>query len=166
MGHAAPGLEIERQPGFLRVKTDIPSAIFNAVLETDLDERAAEEAIAGTKEYFQSKGLPSKWWVYPAARPSNLRELLLRHGYRHMFTMPGMAADLTLSRPSLPPLNNFEVKEMEHESEVDDYLVAMGVFNMPEEVLAAYSHLTQNFSMSRRSGITSATPTASQWHAA
>ncbi|KAB8314621.1 hypothetical protein SD81_036785 [Tolypothrix campylonemoides VB511288] len=117
-------------PDLLIINSELPSDTFNFARHTklkvsDVDFRiksaiapsAAPEAIA----YFQSRQLPTAWWISPSSQPDNLAERLAAHGLKHTEQELGMALDLNKlpQNESLP--TGLMIRRVTNADELDDY---------------------------------------------
>jgi GNAT superfamily N-acetyltransferase len=71
-----------------------PIDYHNAVVAADLSDTGADEAIAESLQLMKSHAVPGSWHVGPTMRPTDLGNRLLRAGFRHGGSEPGMAVAL------------------------------------------------------------------------
>ncbi|HUR80112.1 MAG TPA: GNAT family N-acetyltransferase [Thermoanaerobaculia bacterium] len=73
------------------VVTEMPITFFNGIGTTGFTNDNADARVRDVIDLF---GKPFRWWITPATRPSNLREVLERNGLRHVYDSAGMTIDL------------------------------------------------------------------------
>ncbi|HVE72705.1 MAG TPA: GNAT family N-acetyltransferase, partial [Thermoanaerobaculia bacterium] len=77
--------------------TTLPITFFNGIGTTQFDQADADRRV---DELIARFGKPFRWWILPTSQPSNLREILERHGLRHVYDSAGMTLDLAhLAQP-------------------------------------------------------------------
>jgi len=84
--------------GTKRSITDIPSAMFNSVMDAHLAIEHVDAAIQMIVSEAQARNVPLLWWIGPSTRPTTLGAHLEHHGFTRADDSPGMAVEL----PSLP----------------------------------------------------------------
>ena len=77
----------------------IPGAI---VYRTDLPAASADARIRDLTGSLNGRGLDVTWWARPEARPTDLRDRLVRHGFELTDDEAGMVADLDALIEDLP----------------------------------------------------------------
>jgi len=117
----------QKTPGFRWVELsdltyivcDIPTSIYNRIINTRLDPRDVDTKIKDVEDYYSSKGLPFLWMVSPRDTPPNLSQRLEESGFVRSGS-PGMAIDLRrLKEPESPP--GFRLKKVQDEESLTDY---------------------------------------------
>src|SRR5262249_42123705 len=92
----------------------IPYPLFNGVLRAKLPP--SETTIKALVERLNVRRVPAFWWRGPTTVPTNLADVLGRHGFVFAGNTPGMGVDLqTVSwdRPLPPGLHIELVKDLE-----------------------------------------------------
>jgi GNAT superfamily N-acetyltransferase len=90
--------------GTKRSITDIPSAMFNSVMDAHLASEQVDAAIQMIVSDAQARNVPLLWWIGPSTRPTTLGAHLEHHGFMRDGESPGMAVELTsLCEPSVKP---------------------------------------------------------------
>lgn len=88
------GGRIYRESDMLRYVTDEPLFFANGVVGVRLDPEEADRRIEETAAFFQTEGVPWGFGVSPLSRPSDVEEILVRHGFHVEEELPRMAADM------------------------------------------------------------------------
>ena len=89
-------------PGVKRSTTDIPSALFNSIMDVQLAPEQVDETVQFIVSDARSRNVPVLWWTGPTTQPANLGEHLEKYGFIHDDEAPGMAVDLAKLKESLP----------------------------------------------------------------
>jgi GNAT superfamily N-acetyltransferase len=95
MGHAGGGDEVH-EPHITWTIGGSPIDYHNAVVHADLSRTTLtpDAVITDAIDQFRTRNVPGSWHVGPSFRPSNIGELLVKHGFDDAGGEPGMAADL------------------------------------------------------------------------
>ncbi len=97
-------------PGVNRSTTDIPSALFNSIM----DARLAPEQVDATIQFIvsdaKSRNVPVLWWIGPSTQPADLGQHLEEHGFVLDEASPAMAVDLARVNESLPMPTGFSIQ--------------------------------------------------------
>jgi len=88
------GGRVYRDPDMLRYVTDEPLFFANGVTRVRLDPGEADRRIEETAAFFEAEGVPWGFGISPLSRPSDLEEILVRHGFRLEEELPRMAAEI------------------------------------------------------------------------
>jgi ribosomal protein S18 acetylase RimI-like enzyme len=96
------GAQIDGVPGLRKSITDIPMALFNSVMETQLAPENADAAIELVVADAQRRNVPLTWWTGPSTRPEDMPSRLLSHGFTVDEDGPGMAVELDRLNDRLP----------------------------------------------------------------
>jgi ribosomal protein S18 acetylase RimI-like enzyme len=88
------GGRVYRDPDMLRYVTDEPLFFANGVTCVRLDSGEADRRIEETAAFFEAEGVPWGFGVSPLSRPSDLEEILVRHGFHLEEELPRMAAEI------------------------------------------------------------------------
>jgi GNAT superfamily N-acetyltransferase len=113
------GFEWVEREGATCMACDIPTSIYNRVIETRLEDAAVEEGIMEIIDFYSSRGLPFLWMVSPKDSPPDLPHRLEESGFVRSRS-PGMAIDLRLLRePAAPP--GFRIEPVQDEESLTDY---------------------------------------------
>ena len=141
---ALAGGRVDDRPERLLFVSGEPVEWMNGVIAARLPEgeedRWIEAAIAALRE----AGVPGMWWVDPWARPADLAERLVAHGFGHEEDMPWLAADLGGLDLAERPVDGLVVRRV-----VDDETQAVWVhamrngFGIPEHVMARIDALAR-----------------------
>jgi GNAT superfamily N-acetyltransferase len=133
-----PGSEIVAEPGFLRVKTGVPSPIFNGVFETILSENAARQRAEEGFAYFEHAGVPMEWAVTSESEPANLADILQQAGFVFGTQVPGMVLTNLQTLAPIAPHPTLCIELVEHESQLAPLRVVVEAFRMASAVNEAY----------------------------
>ncbi len=117
------------------VITELPLTFFNGIGTTRFSAGDADRRIEEVLGRFRARGRSLRWWVTPAATPSNLGEVLRAHGLRHAWDSAGMTADLARIAP-LPPAR---VTRVRSDAEMEVFAdVLTTVFERPKSDVALW----------------------------
>lgn len=117
------------------VITEMPLTFFNGIGRTRLAAGEADRRVENVLERFRARRRSLRWWVTPAASPSNLDEVLRAHGLQHAYDSAGMTADLARIAP-LPPVR---VTRVRNDAEMDVFAeVLTTVFERPKRDAALW----------------------------
>ena len=95
---------MDNPAGTKRSTTDIPSAMFNSVMDAHLAIEHVDAAIQMIVSDAQARNVPLLWWIGPSTRPTTLGAHLEHHGFTRDDDSPGMAVELTsLRAPPVKP---------------------------------------------------------------
>jgi GNAT superfamily N-acetyltransferase len=95
---------MDNPAGTKRSITDIPSAMFNSVMDAHLAIEHVDAAIQLIVSDAQARNVPLLWWIGPSTRPTTLGAQLEHHGFLRAGDSPGMAVALpALREPSVKP---------------------------------------------------------------
>jgi GNAT superfamily N-acetyltransferase len=100
-------------------QTDIDDDTFNVVLNVNFTNKNADLRIEEIKELYKKKNLPFSWWVGPGDTPSNLKKLLLSHGFIPKENNYGMYLDLDNFTPKKP--YNLKIRRVCNLSELKEF---------------------------------------------
>jgi ribosomal protein S18 acetylase RimI-like enzyme len=117
MGRAG-GAEEVRSPRLAWTIGGSPIDYHNAVVRADLSEPEAEAVSSEVASRLKAQGVPGVWHLGPSMKPANLREILLRGGWKHIGDEPGMAGDLRSLRPTEAP-NGVTIREVASEADLE-----------------------------------------------
>jgi GNAT superfamily N-acetyltransferase len=102
LGRAGGGAERD-EPAIQWTIGGSPIAYHNCVVRADLPPGEADTAIVASIAAFRAHGVAGSWHLGPSARPADLGDRLMAHGFVRS-EEPGMAVDLhALAEPSAPP---------------------------------------------------------------
>lgn len=117
------GFEWVKREDITRMVCNIPTSIYNRVIETQFDTATVEDEIMEVIDFYSSKGLPFLWMVSPKDSPPDLPHRLEESGFVRSGS-PGMAIDLRrLKAPESPP--GFRLKKVQDEESLTDYSMLM-----------------------------------------
>ena len=88
--------------GVKRSTTDIPSALFNSIVDARLAPEQVDATIQSIVSDARSRNVPVLWWIGPSTQPADLGKHLEKHGFADGGEEPGMAVDLANLNESLP----------------------------------------------------------------
>lgn len=113
----APGRDLTRADGLVRVTTRLPDALMNGIFFSQLTPANADQLIAATRDYYTAQRQPMLWWVGPSAQPDDLGARLVQTGFTRVNDIPMMAVDLrSLSQEPTPP--DVTIKQVESDDEL------------------------------------------------
>jgi len=132
------GGRVYRDPDMLRFVTDEPLFFANGVTGVRLDPAEAGRRIEETATFFEAEGVPWGFGVSPLSRPSDLEEILVRHGFRLEEEQPRMAAQIERIPMRGAAPEGVEVRRVEDDVVLGDWVetLARG-FGMDEPRRAA-----------------------------
>ena len=94
-GYGIPaGRRLDEGGDRVSVLTGIPEPLFNAVYSAHLAPDAVETAVEDIRLDAAEWNVPLFWWLTPTTTPADLGHTLLKHGFVHAGTVPGMAVEL------------------------------------------------------------------------
>ncbi|MFG3053332.1 GNAT family N-acetyltransferase [Kitasatospora sp. NPDC048239] len=112
----APDTRIEHTPGVVR-QSGSPSA-WNGVLFSDLDEDAADAAIAEQIRHYTALGQDFEWTLYAHDRPVDLAARLSAAGFTPEDTETLMVAEIAALAPAAP-LEGVRIEAVTDEAGID-----------------------------------------------
>jgi hypothetical protein len=129
-----PRAEVHDEPDMLWTVTDIPFAMFNHVLRTQLELDNVDTAIEAAIARCRSRNVPMRWGVGPLTKPANLGKYLEAHGFTRTGEGPGMAVDLLALNEGLPAPRGLIIEQVgDVETLKQSCQVAFkGVFGWPD----------------------------------
>ena len=98
LGHAY----VKDPVGVRRSITNIPSSLFNSVMDARLAPEQVDPAIQTIVSDAKTRKVPLLWWIGPATRPVDLGKHLEKYSFIHDGESPGMAVNLAKLNESLP----------------------------------------------------------------
>lgn len=94
-GYGIPaGRRLDEGGDRVSVLTGIPEPLFNAVYSAHLAPDAVETAVEDIRLDAAEWNVPLFWWLTPTTTPADLGHTLLKHGFVHAGTVPGMVVEL------------------------------------------------------------------------
>lgn len=94
-GYGLPtGRRLDERAELVSVMTGIPEPLFNAVFRARLAPEAVAMAVEEICLDAAEWNVPLFWWLTPSTTPPDLGDTLLKRGFVHAGTVPGMAVDL------------------------------------------------------------------------
>ena len=84
----------EEPRGVNRSMVDIPSALFNSIMDAQLEQEKVDSTIQYIVSDARSRNVPLLWWVGPSTEPADLESQLEKFGFHVDDDGPGMAVDL------------------------------------------------------------------------
>ncbi len=118
--------------GLKRTITDIPMALFNSIMNAQLEPEAVEPAIEYVLADARARNVPILWWVGPSSRPADLAASLLDHGFCVDEDGPGMAVELDRLIERVPASDGVSILPAEHDASWRAWCEAMaGGFEIP-----------------------------------
>ena len=125
LGRAA-GAE-ERDDGGVRwVIGNCPIDYHNAVVAADLSPEEADGVIEASLGRMRALGVPGSWHVGPSARPTDLGERLLAHGFEYGGDDIGMAVDLAALPEGVAAPEGFAAEEVRTEDDLAAWIRTLG----------------------------------------
>ena len=110
--------------GVKRSTTDIPSALFNSIM----DARLAPEQVDATIQFIVSdaraRNVPVLWWITPSTQPADLGKHLEKYGFKHD-EAPGMAVDLANLNEGLPAPAGLSIQLAQDDASRRQWSIAM-----------------------------------------
>jgi ribosomal protein S18 acetylase RimI-like enzyme len=135
--------EFRADDGLEWVSGALPGAI---VYRTSLEAADADARIAARLADFDARRLAVTWWARPDARPADLRERLVRHGFDLTDDEAGMAADLEHLVEGLPRPAGLAIEVFGR----DDALPTDGVEAWLEVAGSSFAWLPERYEVRRR----------------
>ena len=80
--------------GVKRSIVDIPYAIFNSIVDANLEPDQVDDAIRFIISDVKRRRIPVQWWIGPSSRPADLEKHLVDNGFKLCDDDPGMAVEL------------------------------------------------------------------------
>jgi GNAT superfamily N-acetyltransferase len=96
--------------GLKRSITNIPIALFNSVMDAQLEPEQVGPAIRLILSEAGRRNVPVLWWTGPSTRPIDLGKRLEEHGFEHDDEAPGMAVDLASLYAGMPTIEGLSIQ--------------------------------------------------------
>ncbi len=119
------GGRVYREPDMLRYVTDEPLFFANGVVRARLDPEEADRRIEETAAFFDGQDVPWGFGVSPLSRPSDLAEILVRHGFRLQEELPRMAAEIERIPMGGEAPEGLEVLRVEDDEALGEWMDAL-----------------------------------------
>ncbi|MFN8467620.1 MAG: GNAT family N-acetyltransferase [Caldilineaceae bacterium] len=113
------GRQLDERSDRLIVMTGIPEPLFNAVYRAHFEPGGVAGAIEEIRLHAARWNVPLFWWLTPTTTPPNLGDTLLKHGFIHAGSVPGMAVDLARLDSELALPRGLTIKVVEDEAALD-----------------------------------------------
>ncbi len=113
------GRRLDERPDYVSVMTGIPEPLFNAVFRARLAGDAVETAVEEISLAAAEWNVPLFWWLTPTTTPPDLGDTLLKHGFVHAGTVPGMAVELDRLGPHSALPRDLTIKVVEDSATLD-----------------------------------------------
>jgi hypothetical protein len=97
-------------PGVTRSIVDIPSPLFNSIMNTRLSSEQVEPTIQAIIQDARARNVPVLWWVGPSTQPADLDEHLITAGFIVDEVGPGMAVELDRMNEALREVPGLSVR--------------------------------------------------------
>jgi GNAT superfamily N-acetyltransferase len=117
------GFECFKLEDVIYMVCDIPTSIYNRVINTNFNALNVDARIKEVTAYYSSKGLPFLWMVGPKDSPSELPHRLEESGFMRGGS-PGMAIALGKLKDPFTPYG-FRIERVQDRKELMDYSVLM-----------------------------------------
>jgi hypothetical protein len=88
--------------GVKRSTTDIPSALFNSIMDAQLATGQVDETVRFIISDARSRNVPVLWWTGPSTQPADLGKYLVNCSFTIEDEAPGMAVVLAKLHENLP----------------------------------------------------------------
>jgi ribosomal protein S18 acetylase RimI-like enzyme len=134
-----PRAEVHDDPDMLWTITDIPFAMFNHVLRTQLELHNVDAAIEAAIARCTSRNVPMRWHIGPTTRPANLGKALEAHGFTGSTrSTSGMAVDLLALNEGLLAPPGLTIDQVGDTKTLKRFCyVAFSMFEWPDFVIDA-----------------------------
>lgn len=113
-----PGMRIFMNGAAIKL-TDISDDTFNLVINSCFTSQNIHKKIDETIRIFKNKNLPFSWWVGPKDSPDNLKEILIKKGFKFKENSYGMYIDLKALQ--LKPLVKLKIKQVLNVKELKEF---------------------------------------------
>ena len=138
-GRYLPGAELHEQAGLRWLYTSLPTAGFNAVLDTHVPTNAIDGTIESMIAFYQQRHVPFTWAVGPTTLPTNLGHYLKAHGFTLIRESTGMVVDMQILPEEVATPANFRVTEVRNLATLKIYTTtSMKGFGSTEEQIRIY----------------------------
>ncbi len=116
---ATAGRRLDERAELVSVLTGIPEPLFNAVFRARLAPDAVKTTVEDIRLEAAEWNVPLFWWLTPTTTPLDLGDTLLKQGFVHAGTVPGMAADLARLDTQVPLPHGLTLKVVEDNATLD-----------------------------------------------
>lgn len=141
---ALAGGRVDDRPERLLFVSGEPVVWMNGVIGARLPAGDEDRWIEGAVAALREAGVPGLWWVDPWARPADLVDRLVAHGFRPEEDMPWLAMDLRPVHLAEHGVEGLEVRRVVDDETQAAWAHAMEVgFGIPEPVLARIDALAR-----------------------
>ena len=113
------GRRLDERADRLCFMTGIPEPLFNAVLCAHLAPDTVETAVEEIRRDAAQRNAPLFWWLTPSTTPPELGDTLVKHGFLHAGTVPGMAVELARLDTNLALPRDLTIKVVEDNAALD-----------------------------------------------
>lgn len=136
---AWPGMTLCRDRCCDWTITDVPFAFFNNVFRASIPEGEVDGEIQRLQATARQRKVPLFWWTGDSTRPETLPASLERNGFLPVFSAPAMAAPLTTPAAGNRDPEEFRIREVLREEDLDDWLAVMTeVYEFPDFAIAPW----------------------------
>jgi GNAT superfamily N-acetyltransferase len=133
-----PGAEIIDEDGTTGVVTGLPLTFFNGIGTTRLSARDADRRVGELIDRFRARQQSFRWWVTPAASPSNLEDILRAQGLLYVYDSAGMTADLA----TMPPIPRARITQVRDDADMNVFAeVLTTVFERPASDIPLWTNV-------------------------
>ena len=124
--------EVYDEPGLVMRVTGSPAPILNFVTRAHIAPENVDASIAKVINRFKEKQVPGYWYVGPSTRPTEMGDMLERHGFIKLESRPGMGIDLEiLKNVPMPP--GMVIEPIRDEGQLKGWVdVMLPGFEIPE----------------------------------
>lgn len=122
----------------------LPYDFYNGVYRSVLDGPNVDAQIDSVVAEFQNRHLPMMWHIGPSASPTNLPELLQRHGLYHVEDEPGMVIELGTMNQSIEAPHNLGISLVDTDLDLCKW-VSVWAFDASEEVMSDLVDIHRQF---------------------
>ena len=142
-----PNVELYTGDDMFRIFTGLSHPLMNGIVRAQFDDENLEAKIEETIDFFKQRSVPFMWWIGPASRPKDLREILGSFGLTKLeFDNPGMALDLRELDEAMfhEAINysNVTIKQVQTADELQKWSSIVGkCFEFSEDVTKDYNEL-------------------------
>ena len=137
---AGMGANVIDEPGFFRMITGLPDAVFNPVGLTRLAEAEAERRIAETVAIARERRIPVEYWVAPDSKPEDLDVLLVNAGFEFAYEVPAMVIEGLGSWPRTGEMPNLTYRVAVTDEVLGDLRVPFSVYGLSSQTIDALIH--------------------------
>jgi predicted GNAT family acetyltransferase len=113
-------------------------AYFNSVVRSQITSENVEEKVVAVLNDFRLRDENTIWWITSSSTPTNLNEIIEKHGCQFLWRDTGMALDLSVL-PEISPIPELTIAPISTEEDIQAWLKIYGTgFDLSDSVRDDY----------------------------